>query len=264
VSLNKQYLAFKQTACDADRFDGVLSWATPVPFFGDAKRATIATLGLNPSNLEFVDRHQSALLGEARRLPTLTSLGIKSWDQVSLQQYVMILDAFGNYFHNNPYSRWFDRLDALLSETGHSYYSRDNPVCHLDLVPYATSEKWSALHPAKRQLLIEYSSSYLGYILSVSRITTIIVNGRGVLNTLASTSDTKIKTVAKPKWSLPRKNSPVQGVAFIGAVSEIGGVNLGRKVRLLGYNHNLQSSFGVTNEVRHMIRKWVTTQLIEE
>lgn len=264
MRFSKQFLEFKQVACDSKGFNCVLAWASPVPFFGKASHATVATLGLNPSNLEFVDKHQSELLEESRRLPTLNSLALRSWDDASTQTYTTVLQACNDYFHNNPYSRWFNCLEALLSETKYSYYSNENPVCHLDLVPYATKDKWSALPPSERKLLVEYSSKYLGLILSASRISTILINGRGVLNTLTATSNASLKTIARPTWSLPRKSLPVDGMAFIGTVSEIGGVSLGRNVRLLGYNHNLQSSFGVTNEVRNMIRKWVTTQLIKE
>jgi hypothetical protein len=34
------------------------------------------------------------------------------------------------------------------------------------------------------------------------------------------------------------------------------GIDLGRPVLVLGYNHNIQSSFGVTAKVKCAIRKW--------
>ena len=45
-----------------DRFDApelaeadVIPWGCPVPSFGDLSSSQVATLGLNPSNKEFVD-----------------------------------------------------------------------------------------------------------------------------------------------------------------------------------------------------------------
>ena len=53
----------------------VISWGSPVPSFGDLSNASIATIGLNPSNLEFVDEKGKELDGSRRRFHTLNSLG---------------------------------------------------------------------------------------------------------------------------------------------------------------------------------------------
>ena len=37
-------------------FPSVIEWACPVPFFGRAERARIASVGLNPSDKEFCDK----------------------------------------------------------------------------------------------------------------------------------------------------------------------------------------------------------------
>ena len=69
-----------------DRLDGpavsktdVIRWGCPVPSFGDLSSARIATVGLNPSNREFVDGLGNELEGPSRRFHTLKSLGIASW-----------------------------------------------------------------------------------------------------------------------------------------------------------------------------------------
>jgi hypothetical protein len=41
-------------------------------------------------------------------------------------------------------------------------------------------------------------------------------------------------------------------------VDTLSGISLGSPLRVLGFNHNLQSSFGVTNKVIHAIRNWIT------
>jgi hypothetical protein len=41
----------------------------------------------------------------------------------------------------------------------------------------------------------------------------------------------------------------VNGFLFTGTIGTLGGIDLEREVSVYGYNHNLQSSFGVTSEV---------------
>lgn len=52
----------------------VIPWAAPIISFGDLSKSKIATLGLNPSNREFVDSSGNELLGFNRRFHTLQSL----------------------------------------------------------------------------------------------------------------------------------------------------------------------------------------------
>ena len=56
----------------------VIPWSSPVISFGDLSRARVATLGLNPSNREFVDDAGIELDGPSRRFPTLRSLKLDS------------------------------------------------------------------------------------------------------------------------------------------------------------------------------------------
>jgi hypothetical protein len=59
-------------------------------------------------------------------------------------------------------------------------------------------------------------------------------------------------------WTLPRRaGTGVAGFAYRGAVHRLAGVDLGRPVLVLGFNHNLQSSYGVTSEVKDTIRDWI-------
>ena len=52
----------------------VIRWGSPVPSFGDLTKSDVATLGLNPSNKEFVDNSGNELSGSERRFHTLKSL----------------------------------------------------------------------------------------------------------------------------------------------------------------------------------------------
>ena len=46
---------------DSNVDSNVIPWACPIPSFGDFTRARVATLGLNPSNREFVDEKEARL-----------------------------------------------------------------------------------------------------------------------------------------------------------------------------------------------------------
>jgi hypothetical protein len=43
----------------------------------------------------------------------------------------------------------------------------------------------------------------------------------------------------------------------------LSGIRLAEEILVLGYNHNLQSSFGVTNTVIFAIRDWITDAVNE-
>src|SRR3977135_1806902 len=84
----------------------VIRWGCPVPSFGDLLSSQVATLGLNPSNREFVDESGKELQGASRRFHTLRSLGLKSWSEVDARHLRMIIDSCRTYFLGNPYDGW--------------------------------------------------------------------------------------------------------------------------------------------------------------
>ena len=100
----------------------VVQGSTPVLSFGDAQRATVASLGLNPSRIEFLDQHRNELTGESRRLATHTSLGTSDLVTAPMKIVAKVLEDCKGYFHRNPYRRWFDQLMPILNACGASYY----------------------------------------------------------------------------------------------------------------------------------------------
>ena len=68
-----------------------------------------------------------------------------------------------------------------------------------------------------------------------------------------------------PDWELPRKKIPqVKGFAYSGLIDELSGLKLNKNIKVLGFNHNIQSSFGVTAYTRNAIKRWITNQVQEE
>jgi hypothetical protein len=238
--------------------DTVIPWSCPVPSFGDPSKSSLATLGLNPSNREFVDVSGRELEGERRRFHTLKSLGIKSWLDADDFHADMILKSCNDYFHVNPYDGWFKSLDHLLSKSGVSYYGMYANACHLDLIPYATAAKWTQLSRYQRTSLLTAAGDALGMLLRDSTIETLVLNGTSVVDNFEEITGVQLVKRKMPSWSLPRnQSSDVPGYSYTGHISSISGIELTRKICVLGFNHNIQSSFGVTTKVKENIRDWI-------
>lgn len=240
--------------------NGVISWGAPVPSFGNVSTSRVATLGLNPSNREFVDEAGDELMGTARRFHTLRSLNLRSWLEADARHVELIADSCRRYFETNPYDRWFRRLDNAISATGSSFYGPNANACHLDLVPYATAAKWTELAGLQRRSLLGQMGDILGLLLRDSGIRLLILNGRSVVEHFEEVTDTTLQTIPMERWTLPRRSGRgVPGIAFRGMVDRLGSVSLGYDLTVLGYNHNLQSSFGVTRKVIAAISRWIGT-----
>jgi len=236
----------------------IIPWSSPVLSFGPLHSAKIATLGLNPSNLEFVNPSGEELSGTKRRFQTLTSLGLDRWSDATEKDAELILESCNGYFQYNPYNAWFKSLDQIISGTNYSYYSSLFPACHLDLIPFATYSKWYELKSRQKRQLIEIAGNALGQALQRSSIELLVLNGETVVRTLETLSGNVFTNTVLPHWALPRKNShDVPGRAYQGKIKEIFGIPLRRSIKVLGYNHNIQSSYGMTATVKQAIGDWI-------
>lgn len=237
----------------------IIDWASPIPSFGNYSTAQIATLGLNPSNLEFVDKDGRELEGSKRRFPTLKFLNLSSWEKVEIRHLEVIKTFCEDYFVRNPYNDWFKPLDRLVSNTSISYYFPNGKACHLDLVPYATICKWNELTEKQKDFLLSLSEEVLGKLLQNSTISILILNGQTVINNFQRITNKALIKTLKETWNLPRKNKiGVPGFSYEGIVQKVGNVSLKREIHVLGYNHNIQGSLGVTTQVKTAIRNWIT------
>lgn len=242
----------------------VMEWAVPVVAFGNVENSFFATLGINPSDREFINSKGKEIAGNERRFPTLNSLGIDSWSKINQKQIELILDMSESYFLNNPYDRWFKKLDFLIAGAGASYYFPSLSACHLDLIPYATREKWGNISKEKKETLLSESSDILGSIINKSSIKVLLLNGRSVIENFKRIAEVDFSIEEKNEWLLPRKNGKgVKGYSYEGITKVIGNERLNNEVHVLGFNHNIQSSFGVTKEVELKIREWVSKKVAE-
>jgi hypothetical protein len=246
---------------DRDRkfSQSILEWGCPVPYFGEIGLATVATVGINPSDREFVDSYGRQLDGRDRRFPTRQHLGLDRWSMASSQHVRAIVKACSSYFSTNPYTRWFDVLEEIVGACGVSFYPYRLGACHVDLVPFATPVKWSELPSVTQRHLLSANASAVASVIRDSDLMTLILNGRSVVRQFQALSGVDLLERRQSSWDLPRASgSVVFGKSYEGQVEEIGGITLGRTVRVIGYNHNLQSSFGVTRSTIASISSWVS------
>jgi hypothetical protein len=246
----------------------VIRWGSPVPVFGDSETATVATLGLNPSNREFVDELGRELEGQARRFHTLASLGLANWYSADARHLSLVVQSCKHYFQRNPYDRWFRKLESVIEGTGASYYCRKEalalPVrsaCHIDLIPFATHSKWINLTSRQRSRLMNRSSFALGTLLRNSSIRVLILNGQTVVDHFEAMCGIQLEREEHPEFTLPRQTgSSVRGIGYRGAVRVVGDTHLDHDLAIIGYNHNIQSSYGVTQRSMTAIRNWLRAE----
>lgn len=140
--------------------DSRFDFPCPVCWFGnlDAKKPLILTMGINPSDKEFINNRFR---------------GFKDyWSYANPQDCI---DAYNGYFKGKPYSDWFDEQEAIINcKSSHakgsraikylsgcksldaSYYddtvsnvNTEEPskyqLVHVDLFPFATNPTWGGL-----------------------------------------------------------------------------------------------------------------------
>ena len=224
----------------------VVPGSTPVVAFGDARTAKVATLGLNPSSLEFQDRSGNDLVGCFRRLATHSSLGVEDLANAPPATIAQVLKESNAYFQRNPYE-WFNQLEPILKACGASYC--DGSACHLDLVQWATKPTWNSLDTKAKRRLLNADAQFLKEQLSNENFELLLVNGTGVINQLKKVFQRGFRERCLDELGpIPRFGSyPTR--LFTGCV-------LGR-VRVIAWNVNLQSSRGVSGRLRAALAEHV-------
>lgn len=155
----------------------------PVLFFGDLFNARVATVGLNPSDQEYLDRYGIELDGAARRFETLTSLGAANRSVLTDKQCDRAIQTMQMYYRpGKPIYAWFRSLDRVACALGFKY--EQGEVAHLDLAQEATYPTWSGLSkasPAEFEALRRTDLPFLRWQLETFPLEVVICNGRTVL-----------------------------------------------------------------------------------
>lgn len=139
------------------------SGSLPVLFFGDLFTAKVATVGLNPSHQEYLDRERRELVGERRRFETLASLNALDRQSLTDEQCARAMRTMRGYYQpGKPIYSWFRSMNRVLDAMGVSYQAGE--AAHLDLVQEATDPAWSQLQgrdPGEAQALLTADLPFL-------------------------------------------------------------------------------------------------------
>lgn len=223
----------------------VVPQSTPVVSFGNAEVARVATVGINPSKVEFLGRNRRLLHGTDQRLETLESLQVDNLGDAPVDVVDRVHSGCVRYFQSNPYRRWFDQLERILSQIGASYY--DGTACHLDLVQWATDPTWSRLSRQVQNGLIEADAHFLWEQLTREQISVVLLNGRRVLVEFGRQYGIDLVPSGEAN------NGKVRTFFFLGSFAD---------VTVIGWSTNIQSSFGVSNEARESIGRHTAKLII--
>ncbi len=145
----------------------IVPGSVPIVFFGNIEKAEIATLGLNPSNIEFVHNGK-------RRLVDRKVLNVSDNQTLTPEQAEQVYDSLLKYFKINPYKKWFDPMNNLFKYKGFEYYN--DKIVHLDISPWATSKKWSDLNKYEKKLIID--TSIIKCVIKKQKIKKLFINGK--------------------------------------------------------------------------------------
>ena len=234
----------------------VKTWA-PVPYFGDIANSSVATVGLNPSNKEFEDDGEEELCGSERRFHTLNSLGIEVWSELSGQDLISIKESCDNYFDRNPYLRWFGNLTPITSALNVSFGAG---ACHLDLVPYATNEKWGDLGQRQVNILLAVNRNTLTDLVRHSPLRVLVLNGTGVITGFQRAFEVLLEPHHKPSWDLSWTRGKRRGYSYRGKLKNLTKEEVSSDgILVLGFNHNIPRTPGV-NTVIPSIGRWIARE----
>jgi len=189
----------------------------PILFFGDAPAARLLTVGLNPSDQEYLDPHGSELNGEHRRFHTLASLEALARDDLSEIQCDRAIDMMRGYFTpGQPIFRWFRPLARVVEAMGASFVGRT--AAHLDLVQESTRPVWSGLTKEDQAMLLAADLPFLRWQLSALSGRVVVCNGATVLRAVIDLTDAEVVgegTLKLVTWKIARVISATDHVVGV-------------------------------------------------
>jgi hypothetical protein len=151
----------------------------PVLLFGDLFAADVATVGLNPSQQEYLSPGGELLTGAGQRFATLDSLGSAERESLSDEQCAEALAWMRDYYApGKPVYRWFAGLGRVVEGFGASFV--DGTAAHLDLVQEATAPVWSGLPSTEQEALLRTDLPFLAWEIESFPLRALICTGKTV------------------------------------------------------------------------------------
>jgi hypothetical protein len=209
--------------------------ALPVLFFGQIHSARIATVGLNPSDKEYLSKAGEELTGSRRRFETLDSLGLRDRREIDGAIAATAMRRMQQYFApNSPVYSWFRPLERVLTGLGASFL--DGSAVHLDLVQEPTAPTWSklrAVDPVGADELLRRDLPFLRWQLETVPFDTLVCTSRFVLDAMMDLTRSSV-----------RRTGRMARVTWTDARGAVGG----RDIRVVGWNIPLAQATGLTTD----------------
>lgn len=190
----------------------------PVLFFGDLFSAEVATVGLNPSDQEYTDRHGVLLTGSKQRFATLASLGATKRGELTDEQCDEAVRVMRAYYHpDKPVYGWFAALGRVIGGLGASL--QDGTAAHLDLVQEATHPTWSALPQHERSRLLAEDLPFLEWEIRAFPLRAVICTGKTASDHVRARLGVDVEEtgeMARIRWWIGRAHVDGRDVGFAG------------------------------------------------
>lgn len=217
----------------------IVERSVPVPFFGNIETAHVATISINPSNLEFEDKYGILLKQTEKRFIDREELGVQDTDSLDDEQAYLVYGSLIKYFNkdHNPYMYWFGPLEEHVGKLFNCSY-RDGSMVHLDIYPWATKQKWDDKnHKSQDKVKALNDYKLLKKILSEKKFDYIYINGKTVKEQLERYEDNlSIKINASIINVLAGKRGLIHKHKYDG--------KLGTKTKLRGSSCYIQNPYG--------------------
>lgn len=174
---------------------GIVKGSIPIVFFGNVEKAEIATLSLNPSNKEF--KHKGK-----KRCVDRTELKVEDHQKLTREQSESVYQSLLLYFKVNPYKTWFNPMNNLFEKKRLEYYN--DKIVHLDISPWATSNKWNNLSPEVRESIID--TSIIKNVIEKRGIKKLFINGKTTFNVFCDTLGIETKDIQQSNFTYITQN----------------------------------------------------------
>lgn len=191
----------------------------PVLFFGDLLGAEVASVGLNPSDQEYLSKGGTMLAGPAQRFATLASVGADERAELTDTQCAEAVEWMRDYYEPGKpvYGSWFNALSRVVEGFGASF--RDRTAAHLDLVQESTSPVWSELGAVEREALLRQDLPFLEWEIRAFPLRAVICTGKTVSVHVRRQLGVEIEeagTMARIKWWVGHADIAGRRVGFGG------------------------------------------------
>jgi hypothetical protein len=173
----------------------IVEGSIPIVFFGNVEKAEIATLSLNPSNIEF--EHNGV-----RRCVDRKHLRVSDSQKLTREQAESVYQSLLLFFHVNPYKTWFNPMNKLFRGKGFEYYN--DKIVHLDISPWATTNKWDSLSREERESIID--TSIVKEVIEKSEIKKLFVNGKTAFDVFRETLSLNANDIRQSTFAYRTQN----------------------------------------------------------